>query len=246
MRIRRKEIINRIMGEEAQKRGFALDFEKRHSTFWPIVIFRRKGPRQLIEIREDLEEPGKISLLWLYKKDFDLYYHDEESFTEAIKQFQVKLEEDGYAILDERRKEPVLTKADFDAVYLHHEELAKSFCLKNNINLEDINFQDVIDVVDQKITKMKGEKLESIKEDLYEVTAFYSHALLRIPDTILTQYKGTVVYVERTKGKRNKVTVLQLLFSALKSDSRKKIATGFTDLLMVAELEENGFENPYK
>ncbi len=42
--------------------------------------------------------------MWLYKQSYDLYYHDEESFEEAIKEFQAKLEEDGYAILDEKMK----------------------------------------------------------------------------------------------------------------------------------------------
>ncbi len=247
MRIRRKEIINKIIGEGAQKRGFNLDFQRKRSTFWPIVFIKRSGAGQLIEIREDFETPGKISLMWLYKQSYDLYYHDEESFTEAIKQFQAKLEKDGYAILDERKNEPSLCKADYDAVYLHHEELTKSFCKKKNIQLEDMNFQDVIEVVNQEINGMTGQKWDSSKEFFYEVTAFYMHALLRIPDTIVYQYEGVTVYVKRTQGKNNMVAVLQLLFTALiKGDSRKKISRGFTDLLLFAELEENGFENPYK
>lgn len=247
MRIRRKAIINKIMGEEAQKRGFTMDFLRKHSTFWPIVIFKRRDPYQIFEIREDFEVPGKISLMHIYHPDIDLFYNDEESFTEAIKQFEAKLEEDGYAILEERIKGPRLCKADYDAVYLRHEELLRNFCQKKDIQLEDMNFQEVIDVVDQEIIGLTGREWDGIKEDFYEVAAFYMHALLRIPDTIIYRFKELTVYVERTEGKRNQVTILQELFAALmKGNSRKIIARGFTDLLMAAELEENGFENPYK
>lgn len=247
MRIRRKAIIKKIIEEEAEKRGFTLEFERRHSTFWPLVFIKRIGTGQFIEIREDLEEPGKISLMWLYKQSYDLYYHDEESFEEAIKEFQAKLEEDGYAILDEKMKQPRLFKADYDAVYLHWEELAEHFRQKKTLKEDNITFLQAIDVVEQELISLTGSKWDDAKSDFYEVTAFYAQMLLRIPDTFIYQYEGTVFYVKRTKGKSNMVAVMPELFTAyIKGGIKERLTRCFTDLLMVSELEKNGFENPYK
>lgn len=240
--INRKKIIMEIMGEEAEKRGFTIDFERKQASFWPIAIFKRTGPQQLFEIREDLEEKGKLSLMHLFTKEYVLYYTNNESFVEAIKKFQAKLIEEGFDLLDKKRNQPSLSKQDYDYVCQNYVNLAQSFGLNNGIDIDNVSFGNAIDIIEKSISSMVGKDWDSIKQDFYSVTAFYIQLLLRIPDTKFYQYDGKVLYVERTEGKRNMTAVMSVLFTALRGNTRQKVIRGISDLLLMKELEEYGIK----
>ncbi|PHU33857.1 hypothetical protein CSX01_13090, partial [Pseudobutyrivibrio ruminis] len=109
----KKEIIDRIIGEEAKKRGFNCDSIRKGQLTHYLAIFSRKtgGKAQRFDIYEDLLHKGKISLVCMGEK-IDTEYRDELSFETAMKKFAEYMNTIGYKKMDDALKVKEFQKED--------------------------------------------------------------------------------------------------------------------------------------
>ncbi len=191
-----KKIIKSIMGKDAKERGYACRHDKPCFSKCTVASFNKYVDECCVGYDIDIDPISMTDVtLQVRQEKYSKTFTDEESFKQAIAEFEEIMVNKGFDELEKVILKPRFKSADNQYFYTIYNNLCEVYHRQHKIT-NDVKIADRIHMIIESIEDSKGKDFADVKEDLIMVAAFYSETLLLVENTrmVLEDDSFVIIY----------------------------------------------------
>ncbi|WP_026651754.1 hypothetical protein [Butyrivibrio proteoclasticus] len=236
-----QKIIKEVIGPGAKEHGYTYSCSGAMIMTKPLAMYKRTvdGYTQMIYIYQNLIKQDEI--VFCYKglnKGIKYNCSSEEEFEKAVEDMKERLENGGYAELDDILNSPYRLKiSDHEYFRDSFELLWKKFETNHDMGKGDdlLTSLELLDKFAKETSELDGEALINF---LYEIAAEYGKVISELPDSYMEWSKEACKFFAKRRDTSviQRITCpLEYVFKSYEMDKVIVFSSDYRDLLTLQE-----------
>ena len=242
----KREIIKKIIGPEAKKRGFEYSCSGRMPMTTPLAMYSKTDDNLTLTIYFfQYNYNPDVVIVRFDGMEKELKCKTDEEVTRKIEEFLHYLLEKGFDDLDASLVDPLRVKiADQEEFRDRFEELYKTFEQKFGVHetADTLELFKIIDKVYPQSDNLEGPEL---REFLFETAAEFGRAMLKFPDGFCEwKYNAYLFCRKDYSAPRRSQNVLRYMFVVKKNGEHTDLEENYPSFMTYQERLAAGIELP--
>ena len=243
MKNTKREIIKKIIGPEAIKRGYKYSCSGKMALTTPLAIYSKTVDNltDFIDFRQFNGNPNKVSFSGGCREETFEYESDEE-FGKKITEICDYLVREGFDDFEKVLADPLrVSMSDQEEFNERYEDLYRAFEKEYDVP-ENASTRDIFKIIDEVYPKSDDLEGTELREFLFKIAAEYGRALLKFHD-------GYKKWDEKQKtllfGRENSsvirgqvINVLRYMFVVKKNGNHTDLLVNYSKYLTYSEKTE--------